>query len=633
MEYFKESSNDKDIHLRPRKIMARKNNSDYQPEKKKLNKESWQHLKKIYSYLEPYKWQYAFGLILLALTGFIALTVPAFMGEMAGALIDNKGGEVNINLGPTKANFNSVEQMLWILGGILLVQSVISFFRVYIFAWVSENMMIHLRADTFKKIISMPMDWFNAQRVGDLNSRISADISSIQETFTTTAAELLRQSIIVVFGIAYLFLISTELALNMLAVIPVVIIAAAVFGRFIRKLSKATQNAVSNSNVVVEETFTSIINVKAFANEGFEFLRYMKDIKDIRAIGLKAAIWRGAFAAFIILFIFGAITFVVWKGASLVGIGGDAGIETGEFLTFVILTSFIGGSIGGLPIQYASFQRGLGAIENVLNKLALQEESVSTDSEIKKINLKGDLAFENIEFAYSTRPDVQVLDGINFRIKPGQTIALVGGSGSGKSTIASLVLQLYKANKGQILFDGKESSNYELQALRNEMAFVPQEVLLFGGSIRENIAYGKIDASDEEILEAAKKANALEFIEKFPEGLDTIVGERGIQLSGGQRQRIAIARAVLKNPTILVLDEATSALDSESESLVQQALDVLMQGRTSIVIAHRLSTIRNADQIFVIDKGKIVEQGKHAELVLDKDGIYTHLSNLQFEIA
>ncbi len=612
--------------------MARKNNSDYQPEKKKLNKESWQHLKKIYSYLEPYKWQYAFGLILLALTGFIALTVPAFMGEMAGALIDNKGGEVNINLGPTKANFNSVEQMLWILGGILLVQSVISFFRVYIFAWVSENMMIHLRADTFKKIISMPMDWFNAQRVGDLNSRISADISSIQETFTTTAAELLRQSIIVVFGIAYLFLISTELALNMLAVIPVVIIAAAVFGRFIRKLSKATQNAVSNSNVVVEETFTSIINVKAFANEGFEFLRYMKDIKDIRAIGLKAAIWRGAFAAFIILFIFGAITFVVWKGASLVGIGGDAGIETGEFLTFVILTSFIGGSIGGLPIQYASFQRGLGAIENVLNKLALQEESVSTDSEIKKINLKGDLAFENIEFAYSTRPDVQVLDGINFRIKPGQTIALVGGSGSGKSTIASLVLQLYKANKGQILFDGKESSNYELQALRNEMAFVPQEVLLFGGSIRENIAYGKIDASDEEILEAAKKANALEFIEKFPEGLDTIVGERGIQLSGGQRQRIAIARAVLKNPTILVLDEATSALDSESESLVQQALDVLMQGRTSIVIAHRLSTIRNADDILVLEGGKIVEKGNHNELIQSENGVYKHLSNLQFEL-
>ncbi|MEM7162436.1 MAG: ABC transporter ATP-binding protein [Bacteroidota bacterium] len=611
--------------------MAGKNGSDYQPPKRKLNKSSWQQVKKIYSYLRPYKWQYAFGLILLSLTGFIALAVPTFMGEMAGSLIDKKTTDIVMELGGLNLEFDSVNQLLLILGIILLVQSVISFFRVYIFAWVSENMMIHLRADTFKKIISMPMEWFNAQRVGDLNSRISADISSIQETFTTTTAELLRQSIIVVFGIALLFVISWELAMYMLAVIPLVIIVAAVFGRYIRKLSKATQNAVSNSNVVVEETFTSIINVKAFANEGFEFLRYMKDIKQIKSIGLKAAIWRGAFAAFIILFIFGAITFIVWKGASLVE--ADNQVNTDDFLTFIILTTFIGGSIGGLPIQYAAFQRGLGAIENVLGKLALKEEDVSTDENIPSISLKGDLAFENIHFAYSTRSDVPVLKGIEFSIPAGKTIALVGGSGSGKSTIASLILQLYPPNEGSILFDGKNADEYTLQGLRNQMAFVPQEVLLFGGSIRENIAYGKTNASDEEILAAAKKANALEFIEKFPDGLDTVVGERGIQLSGGQRQRIAIARAVLKNPTILVLDEATSALDSESESLVQQALDVLMEGRTSIVIAHRLSTIRNADEILVLEAGKIVERGTHGELIQNEQGVYKHLSTLQFELA
>ena len=608
--------------------MASQSAKEYQPNKKKVNLTTLRQVKQIFTYLKPYRSQYFFGMILLVLTGLIALVVPRLMGQMAGILIDRKEDVDMMGFGSYEFNFNSSKDLLIVLMIVLVLQSVISFFRVYIFAWVSENMMINLRADTFKKIISMPMNWFNSQRVGDLNSRISADISAIQETFTTTTAELLRQSIIVVLGILMLFYFSAELALFMLAVIPVVIIVAAFFGRFIRKLSKATQNAVSSSNVVVEETFTSIVNVKSFANEAFEYVRYYKDIKNIRSIGLKAAIWRGAFAAFIILFIFGAITFIVWKAASMVE---EGKIDAPIFLSFVILTMFIGGSIGGLPIQYASFQRGLGAIENVLNILNLEEEDVSTEAKVDKINLQGFLSFKGVDFAYATRPDVQVLQGVSFEIGVGKTIALVGGSGSGKSTIASLILQFYKPNTGVICFDGKDAGEYDLQALRNEMAFVPQEVLLFGGSIRENIAYGDTEASEEEIIEAAKKANAMEFIGNFPDGLDTVVGERGIQLSGGQRQRIAIARAVLKNPTILVLDEATSALDSESESLVQQALDVLMEGRTSIVIAHRLSTIRNADEILVLDKGRIVERGRHSDLIQNEIGVYKHLSTLQFD--
>lgn len=609
--------------------MARTPKAGYQPQKKKVNTSSLRQAKQIFKYLKPYKWQYAFGMILLSLTGFIALIVPRLMGQMAGVLIDHKTEVDPFSFGNINFNFNDSDDLLIILIAVLVVQSVISFFRVYVFAWVSENMMISLRADTFKKIISMPMDWFNTQRVGDLNSRISADVSAIQETFTTTTAELLRQTIIIVFGIAMLFFFSSDLAIFMLSIIPIVIIVAAFFGRFIRKLSKATQDAVSNSNVVVEETFTSIVNVKAFANEGFEFLRYLKDIKQIKAIGLKAATWRGAFAAFIILFIFGAITFIVWKAATMVQ-GGQ--IDASIFLSFVILTMFIGGSIGGLPIQYAAFQRGLGAIENVLEILNLKEEPVSTD-EVKPnvLNLKGNVRFDNVQFAYRSRADVEVLEGLSFDVEAGKTIALVGSSGSGKSTIASLILQLYKPNSGEILFDGIPSSSFELQALRNEMAFVPQEVLLFGGTIKENIAYGDTDASEEKILEAARKANALEFINSFPDGLNTIVGERGIQLSGGQRQRVAIARAVLKDPRILVLDEATSALDSESESLVQQALDELMEGRTSIVIAHRLSTIRRADQILVLEQGKIIERGKHKELISNEKGVYKHLSSLQFD--
>ncbi|NND76902.1 MAG: ABC transporter ATP-binding protein [Flavobacteriales bacterium] len=609
--------------------MARKQHNEYQPPKKKVDRSSLKQAKQIFKYLRPYKWQYAFGMILLALTGFIALVVPRLMGQMAGVLIDQEIESDPMTFGGVNFDFSDSSDLLKILILVLVVQSLISFFRVYVFAWVSENMMINLRADTFKKIIAMPMNWFNSQRVGDLNSRISADISAIQETFTTTTAELLRQTIIIVFGIAMLFYFSSELAIFMLSIIPIVIIVAAFFGRFIRKLSKATQSAVSNSNVVVEETFTSIINVKAFTNEGFEFLRYLKDIREIKSIGLKAATWRGAFAAFIILFIFGSITFIVWKAASMVQAGD---IDASIFLSFVILTMFIGGSIGGIPIQYAAFQRGLGAIENVLDILDLEEEPVYTDKrDTEELKLKGNVRFENVQFSYASRADVEVLKGLSFSVEAGKTIALVGSSGSGKSTIAALILQLYKPNSGKILFDEQDASSFELQALRNEMAFVPQEVLLFGGTIRENIVYGDIDASEQEIMAAAKKANASEFINSFPDGLDTIVGERGIQLSGGQRQRIAIARAVLKNPRILVLDEATSALDSESESQVQQALDLLMEGRTSIVIAHRLSTIRRADQILVLEEGKIIERGKHEELIQNDNGVYKHLSSLQFD--
>ena len=618
------------LPLRGYIFMAQNDTSNYSPPKKKVSFTSLKQARQIFSYLKPYRWQYALGMILLAFTGLIALIVPRLMGQMAGVLIDKKEESQMMEMVGIEFNFNDATHLLYILIGVLVIQSVISFFRVYTFAWVTENMMVYLRSDTFRKIITMPMSWFNQQRVGDLNSRISADIISVQETFTTTTAELLRQLIIIVLGIAMLFYFSSKLALIMISIIPVVIIVAAFFGRYIRSLSKKTQNAISDSNVVVEETFTSILSVKAFANETFEFFRYLKDIRNIKSIGLKAATWRGAFAAFIILFIFGAITFIVWKAGMMVK---DGEIESSIFLSFVILTMFIGGSIGGFPIQYAALQRGLGAIENVLEILNMQAEDVSTEEmEIPPLGLAGRLNFEYVNFHYASRPDVQVLKGVSFEINPGETVALVGTSGSGKSTIASLILQFYQPNLGQIYFDGKPATEYDLQSLRNEMAFVPQEVLLFGGTIRENIAYGKINASDKEVEEAARKANALDFINGFPDRFETIVGERGIQLSGGQRQRVAIARAVLKNPKILILDEATSSLDSESEKQVQAALDMLMEGRTSIVIAHRLSTIRNADKIIVLDKGTIEETGKHEELVQNSGGLYTHLSSLQFEV-
>jgi ABC-type multidrug transport system fused ATPase/permease subunit len=411
----------------------------------------------------------------------------------------------------------------------------------------------------------------------------------------------------------------------MLATLPVMIVVAVVFGKFIRKLSKETQDKVAESNVIVQETFTGIVNVKSFTNEGFEVLRYLGKLTDIKSYAMRGAKWRGAFASFIILFIFGAISIVIFKGADLMQ---EGELAREHFFTFLLMTGLVAGSIGGIASQFGVLQRGIGAIENVMDLLEMEPEPVDSDLNRQrgKLNLLGELEFKNVNFHYPSRADVEVLNGLSFKVLAGSQVAIVGTSGAGKSTIASLILQFYSPVKGELLFDNQPASSYSLSDLRDCMAYVPQEVLLFGGSIRENIAYGRPNADDHAIREAARQANALDFIQQFPEGLDTVVGERGIQLSGGQRQRIAIARAVLRNPTILLLDEATSSLDSESERLVQDALDKLMEGRTSIVIAHRLSTIRKADKILVIDGGRVHEEGTHDVLIEREGGLYRRLA-------
>jgi ABC-type multidrug transport system fused ATPase/permease subunit len=376
---------------------------------------------------------------------------------------------------------------------------------------------------------------------------------------------------------------------------------------------------------VVEETMSGISNVKSFVNELFEINRYKQVTNEVKSIAMRGAKWRGGFASFIIFAMFGSIVLVIWYGALLKASGE---ITMGDLFSFIMYSVFVGASFGGVAELYTSIQKAIGSTEHLME--ILDEETEVITASDNPIKLTGKVAFNNIGFHYPSRPDVEVLKNVSFEVNQGQQIAIVGPSGAGKSTITNLLLRFYTPQSGTILFDDKDAQHISLFDLRSNMALVPQEVLLFGGSIKENIAYGKPTATDEEINEAASQANALEFITSFPEGMDTMVGERGIQLSGGQRQRIAIARAILKNPAILILDEATSSLDSASEKLVQDALDNLMKGRTSFVIAHRLSTIKNADSIMVLQDGNIVEQGTHNELMNQTDGVYQNLSNIQF---
>ena len=412
----------------------------------------------------------------------------------------------------------------------------------------------------------------------------------------------------------------------MLLTFPVLVILALVFGKYIRKLSKKTQDTLADANVVVEESLQSVSIVKAFTNEAFEINRYSKVLNTVINVAVNTARYRGLFISFIIFALFGGIVAVGWYGALLVQ--GNR-MSVGELFSFVFYTPFIGFSIGGLGDIYTQLQKSIGASERLLE--ILKEDDEAEPRNTSSVKLRGQIEFENVSFSYPTRKDFPVLNDLNFKIQPGEKVALVGQSGSGKSTITNLLLRFYAVENGIVKVDGKSIHDFDLTTYRSNIGIVPQEVILFGGTILENILYGKPTATMEDVKEAARQANALEFIERFPDGFDTIVGDRGVKLSGGQRQRIAIARAILKDPSILVLDEATSSLDAQSEVLVQQALEKLMEGRTTIVIAHRLSTIKKVDRIFVIDEGRLAEMGSHIELSNLSNGIYRNLLTLQLQ--
>ncbi len=589
----------------------------------KLTKESLQKAKRIFSYMRPYRSQFLIGWIILFISSAIGLLFPLILGQLLGGETGEESSLTGILSLLSFDTANSFALGLFIIFGF---QAILSFFRVVLFTNVTESTLRDIRKDAFQRLVYMPMDFFNKNKVGELTSRISSDITQIQTTLQTTIAEFFRQIVIIVGGITFLAFISMKLALIMLGTLPVIIIIAVIFGKFIKRFSKEAQDEAANSNVILEEALMGISNVKSFTNETFMLTKFKKVIDSIRALNIKSGLWRGVFISFIIFTMFGAIVFVIWQGL-LMTQGADPELARGDFFSFIMFTVMMGASFGALPDMYANIQKAVGATENLMTIIETESELELNNGKLTP-EITGVVAFESVSFSYPQRKDIEVLKNISFDIKENQTIALVGASGSGKSTIASLLLNYYPLASGQIKYNGVSASEIDTYHLRSSIAIVPQEVILFAGSIRENILFGDVNATDEAVHSAAKQANALEFIETFPEGMETQVGDRGIQLSGGQKQRIAIARAILKNPKILILDEATSALDSESEKAVQEALNKLMVGRTSFVIAHRLSTIKNANNIFVIENGEIIEKGNHDELI-QLNGKYSNLVNLQ----
>jgi ATP-binding cassette subfamily B protein len=595
--------------------MARSSSAHFEnAPKAKLSKELLQRNLWIFGYLSRYKLMFVPAMIAVLATSAMSMAFPVLMGQLIGESMSDD------------AVLERANQIAMTLLGILSVQSCITFLRMQLLGRAGDRAVAEIRRDAYDHLIRLPMSFFSERRVGEVSSRLASDLSMIRDTLCSTTPQFLRQCVLLTVGLVYLFILSAKLALVLLACLPAVLLFIAAFGFRIRGTSREAQDLLAASNVIVDETLHGIAGVKAFSNESYETERYRSAIQRYLDVAFKLVNGRAVLVAFIIFALMGAITLVVWFGARLL-VSGE--ISRPDFTQFAFVSAFVAGAFGALPELVTEIQKAVGAtdrLREILDEVPEGDEATGTSPSAPAA---GNVEFQDVLFAYPSRADVRVLDGVNFKIASGQRVALVGPSGAGKSTVISLLLRFFDPVSGEIRIDGKDTRKVPLAWLRRQMALVPQEVLLFGGTIRENILYGRPDATDKDVREAARRANAAQFIDGFPEGYETVVGERGIKLSGGQRQRIAIARAILANPAVLLLDEATSSLDSESERLVQEALDDLMRDRTSLIIAHRLSTVRDADLILVLNEGRIVQMGKHEALIEEKDGLYRMLAQLQ----
>jgi ABC transporter fused permease/ATP-binding protein len=522
----------------------------------------------------------------------------------------------------------SLDRAALLLILIFAVQALFSMLRAWLFTVSGERIVSDLRTRLFGAILRQDIEFFDQSRTGELTNRLAADTAVLQNTVTVNVSMALRHAIGVLGGTAMLLWMSPALTGVAMAIVPVGVLSGVVYGRMIRRISSKVQDALAASMVVAEEAISGIRTVRSFANEGHEVSRYAQAIEKAFRLAARRALMLGGFGGFAGFVGYGAIALVVWSGGRMVRQGG---MTLGELTAFLLYTGLVAVSLGSLASLYGDFMRAVGASQRVFELLDRSSALESAGGEPLGA-VEGRLRFEDVEFAYPTRPDVPVLRGLDLELEPGTVTALVGPSGAGKSTVASLIPRFYDPRAGRITLDGRDLRELEPHSLRRVVGAVMQEPALFDGTIAENIRYGREEASDEEVRSAAAAANAASFVEAFPDGYDTVVGERGVRLSGGQKQRIAIARAVLKDPRVLILDEATSALDAESEHLVREALERLMAGRSTLVIAHRLSTVRDAHQVVVLDGGRAVERGSHQELMA-RGGLYRRLVERQFSEA
>lgn len=519
-----------------------------------------------------------------------------------------------------------VNRAAFLLFGVFAGQGFFAFWRSYLFSYVGEKVVADLRVHLFETITGLSLSFFASRRVGEITSRLTSDVGMVQNLITGTLGELVRQVLTLAGGIVIVAVTNPRLTLVMFAITPLVVGGAWLYGAYLRRISTRVQDALASAGATMNECFAAIHIVQSFGREPFERQRYGKKVDEALRLAIRRSLAIGGFNGFFIVSVMGGMAIVIWYGSRLVATGEMTAGDLSAFVMYLLVLAF---SIGGIGELYGSVQSALGSSRRVFELLEMRSEIRDPEYPRSLHVVKGHVRFQNVTFEYASTESRHVLDDVTIEVQPGEVVALVGPSGAGKSTLASLIPRFYDASAGAVIIDSIDVRDLKVSDLRQAVAIVPQETILFSGSIRDNIAYGRLDATSAEIEAAARSAHAHSFIMECPEAYETQVGERGVKLSGGQRQRIAIARALLKKPSILILDEATSALDSESERLVQDALDTLILNRTTFVIAHRLSTVRRAHKIVVLNEGRVVEQGTHAEL-LGLSGMYKYLHDLQF---
>ncbi|MCZ6663305.1 MAG: ABC transporter transmembrane domain-containing protein [Actinobacteria bacterium] len=569
-------------------------------------------LTRLFGFLRPYRRWLAAAIFGVTVASALGLVFPLIMG----GLVDTAIGE--------EATTESLDRIALLLFGVFFAQAVFNYLRAYALGVVGEGVVADLRRAVYERIVRLPVPFFDQRRTGEITSRLTSDASVIQTTVSTSVAQALSQGITLIGGVALMLVLSPQLSLTVLAFLPIAIIAAAFFGRRLNRISTVFQDEIASPNAFAEESISSIRVVKWFTAEADAIHRYDKAIRRSYLVALRRARLRALFVPSVTFVAFGTLAVVLWVGGRQVLAGS---MTAGELVSFLLYTLTVAGAIGTFTGLYSQLQEALGASRRIFELLGEPVEVHEPEEPRTPSQRDGSVRFESVNFNYVGR-DIGVLHEIDLSIAPGEVVALVGPSGSGKSTITQLIARFYDPSDGRVLVDGVDVREQALDDLRAQMAAVPQEVQLFSGTISENLRLAKPHASDEELVEAATAANAHDFIVGFPDGYESLVGERGIKLSGGQRQRVAIARALLADPRILILDEATSSLDAEAEGLVQEALERLMVGRTTLVIAHRLSTVRAADRLVVISDGRIVEEGTHDELVA-ASGVYARLLSRQ----